>query len=267
MNENRIKLGYHISIGDGLTKTAKNILNEKLTAVQIFPGSPKNYFPGTKYTTNDFNAMKNLNIPKFVHINYFVNLANDIPVIPKSISENMIFCDKIGATGLVVHMGSNKNKKEGMLLTMSNINDAIQKYKETTGTSPSVKILIETTAEGGNRLKFDDILEILENAPYIGMTYDTAHMYAAGYNVIEHIEKYHSLIDLVHLNNPSPNVVFGKHKDQHDVSLFDTTAKFTAIEMENIITLCKLYDIPMIMENDNDEDVVTHKLICEKFNN
>ena len=83
-----------MSISEGLIKTAKKILEQKLTAVQIFPGSPKSYFPGTKHTEADFKAMQNLNIPKFVHINYFVNPANDTAVIPKSIAENMIFCDK-----------------------------------------------------------------------------------------------------------------------------------------------------------------------------
>lgn len=263
-----MKIGYHISISKGLTQTAKNIIKEKMTAVQIFPGSPKSYFPGTKHTDADFKAMQNLNIPKFVHINYFVNLANDTPVIPKSISENLAFADNIGATGLVIHMGSNKDTNKGMNLTIFNITEAIAKFKNTNGGfEPKTKILIETTSEGGNRLKFDKILELVDKYGVqlnIGMTYDTAHMYAAGRDVVKDIEKYHGLIDLIHLNNPSPIVEFGKHKDQHDVSLFDETAKFTKIEMENIINLCKLYDIPMVMENSDDE--ISHKLICEKFN-
>lgn len=256
------KIGYHISIDKGLTETAKNIVKEKMTATQIFPGNPRNYFPGNKHTDADLNAMKNLNIPIFVHSNYFINLADDKLVIPKSIMENIIFSDKIGATGLVIHMGSNKSITDGMNLTMSNINEAVEKYKKLTGISPKVKILIETTAEGGNRLKFDNILEIIENSN-IGMCYDTAHMYAAGYDVVKHIEKYHEVIDLVHLNNPSPNVEFGKHKDQHDISLFNESGKLTKIEIENIINLCKLYDIPCITESGNNEE--DYKVLFEKY--
>ena len=114
-----MRIGYHISIKDGLTKTAKEIKDKKLSTVQIFPGSPKSYFPGEKHTQSDFDAMKN--IPKFVHINYFVNPAGENPVIPKSIAENMIFCDKIGADGLVIHMGSHKNIDHGMIATEFNI--------------------------------------------------------------------------------------------------------------------------------------------------
>lgn len=261
-----MKIGYHISISKGLIQTAKNIVNEKMTAVQIFPGSPKSYFPGTKNSDSDFKAMQSLNIPKFVHINYFVNLANDTEVIPKSIAENLIFADRIGASGLVIHMGSNKDIKKGMDLTIFNITEAITKFKIANGgVEPQTKILIETTAEGGNRLKFDKILEIVDKYGVqlnIGMCFDTAHMYAAGYDVVKTIEKYHGLIDLVHLNNPSPIVEFGKHKDQHDVSLFDETAKFSKVEIDNIINLCKLYDLPMIMETGTMME--DHELIIEK---
>lgn len=258
----KMKIGYHISIKDGLTKTVQKIKEQNMTAVQIFPGSPRSYFPGTKNTIEDFMAMKNLNIPKFVHINYFVNLCGDKEVIQKSIAENMIFCDKINADGLVIHMGSEKNKNKGMTQTVFNIKESYKKYKEITGNEPRVKILIETTAEGGQRLKWDKILDLLEIMPELGLVYDSAHMYAAGYDVIDHIEKNYKLIDLVHLNNPSPNVEFGKHKDQHDISLFSEEGKFTIDEIDQIVNICKKYDIPMVMETgDMENDLMT----CEKY--
>lgn len=262
-----MKIGYHISISGGFIKTAKNIIEEKMTAVQIFPGSPKSYFPGTKYTIEDYEALKKLNIPKFVHINYLINLADNKPVIPKSLEENLKFCDKINADGLIIHMGSNKSVELGMQITYNNINESYIRFEKSEGKKPNTKILIETTAEGGNRLKFDKIVEFIDlynNEYNLGMCFDTAHVYAAGYNVIEYIEKYKKYINVIHLNNPSPNVEFGKHKDQHDVSLFDKNAKFTNIEIENIISLCKLYDIPMILETG---DMKNDLLLCEKYKN
>jgi len=262
-----MKIGYHISIGKGLIQTAKNIVNEKMTAVQIFPGSPKSYFPGTKHTVQDFLAMTNLNIPKFVHINYFVNLADDKPVIPKSIAENMIFCDKINADGLVIHMGSFKGDASvGISKTIENLRQSQEKYKEISdGKSSRVKILIETTAEGGNRMSFQSILNLIESMPELSIVLDTAHMYAAGYlsiDIINIIEKYHNIIDLVHLNNPSSNVEFGKHKDQHDISLFDADGKFSKIEIENFINICNTYNISMILETGN---MINDLLICQKL--
>lgn len=255
-----MKIGYHISISGGLVKTAHSIKQQKLSAVQIFPGSPRTYFP-SKFSISDFEAFQNLNIPKFVHINYLVNPASDKPVLPKAIAENLQFCDQIGADGLIIHMGSNKDKEGGMELTRHNFLRAYEK------TGAKTKILIETTAEGGERLKLDLILKFLEENKdlNVGMCLDTAHIYAAGYDVVETIEKYHDKIDVVHLNNPSPNVEFGKHKDQHDVSLFDSTAKLSEREIENIISLCKLYNIPMILETGTMfEDV---NMINEKYNN
>lgn len=241
-----MKIGYHISISGGLVKTAQSIKQQKMSAVQIFAGSPRTYFP-SKFTQNDFEAFQNLNIPKFVHINYLVNPASDKPVLPKAIAENLQFCDQIGADGLIIHMGSNKDKEGGMELTRHNFLRAYEK------TGSKTKILIETTAEGGDRLKFDLILKFLEENKdlNISMCLDTCHMYAAGYtssDIINIIEEHHDKIGLIHLNNPSPNVELGKHKDQHDVSLFDPNGKFSKIEIENIINISMLYDNPLILE-------------------
>jgi len=270
-----MKIGYHISISDGLIKTAKKITEQKLSAVQIFPGSPRNYFPGAKHTIHDFKAMKKLNIPKFVHINYFVNLSGDNPVIPKSIAENMIFCDKINADGLVIHMGSHKDIATGMSQTLENLRVAHEKYKKLSNDAePRVKILIETTAEGGNKHKWDKILELKKligtNNPFvpeIKICVDTCHLYSAGYtaeNICKMIEENHKDIGLIHLNNPSSNVVLGKHKDQHDIPLFSEEGKFSKNEIENFINLGKLYNIPMVMETGTPE---VDFLICEKMYN
>ena len=243
-----MKIGYHKSISKGLIQTVKEIKEEELSCVQIFAGSPRSYFPSEKYTIDDFIHMSNLNIPKFVHINYFVNLCGDKEVIQESISKNMIFCDKINADGLVIHMGSEKDIEKGMSKTLENLLFAKKKYVEEIGEESRVKILIETTSEGGNRLKWNSILNLLELDKTLGMVYDTAHMYAAGYDVIKHIEENHKLIDLIHLNNPSPNVEFGKHKDQHDISLFSEKGKFTYDEISKIIELCDKFDLPMVLE-------------------
>jgi deoxyribonuclease-4 len=253
-----MKIGYHISISKGLSEAAKNVIKEKMTAVQIFPGSPRTYFPGK---VSDFESFKTLNVPKFVHINYLVNLADSKPVIFKSIAENLKFSEQVESCGLVIHMGSNPNKEQGMKNTVDNINNAI----EILGYKPTTKILIETTSEGGNRLKWNDILELKKLMPNIGVCVDTCHLYSAGYShnqIIEIIEKYNDVIDLIHLNNPSPNVEMGNHKDQHDISLFDVKGKFSNIEIENFISVCNLYKIPMILETGqlkNDFDLIKEK--------
>ena len=135
-------------------------------------------------------------------------------------------------------------------------------------TNSKTKILIETTAEGGNYLKFDDIIDFINNNKLnIGMVIDTAHLYAAGYNseqIIDLIKTNNKIIDCIHLNNPSPNVNFGEHKDQHDISLFNKNGKFSKIEIDNFIEICKFYDLPMILETGENifEQV---NLIVEKY--
>jgi len=251
-----MKLGYHLSISKGLKVVAEQAISEKLGAIQIFPGSPRSYFPSS-HTNENIQALKHLNIPKYVHINYYVNPASDKAVLPKSLADNLNFCDSINASGLIIHMGSNKNREEGIKNTLYNFKRAYQK------TNAKTKILIESTAEGGNRLSLNDIIEFVDNYPELnlGMCFDTAHSYAAGYDVLEIIEKYHKYIDLIHLNNPSPEVEFGKHLDRHNISLFDESGKFDNREIDNIVNMIKLHDIPMILETG---DMSNDTILCKK---
>lgn len=255
-----MRIGYHISISDGLSKSAQFCKTEKLSAVQIFAGSPRTYFP-SKHSLADLADFKNLNIPKFVHSNYLINPASDKPVLPKAIADNLKFCDEIGADGLVIHMGSCKDKNLGMELTLINITEA---YKKSNSTS---KILIETTAEGGEKLKFGLIVKFIKDNPELNllMVIDTAHLFAAGYTsdqIVSLIEEHYKIIGLIHLNNPSPVVEFGKHKDQHDVSLFANEGKFNRGEIDNFINISNLYNIPMILETGTKHEDF---LICETY--
>ena len=112
------------------------------------------------------------------------------------------------------------------------------------------KVVIEGTAEGGKRLTLENAVFFIENSKNLnlGLCIDTAHVYAAGYNVIETIEKYHKYVTVIHLNNPNPEVLPGKHLDRHNISLFSETARLTKTEIENIMILADLYNIPMILE-------------------
>jgi deoxyribonuclease IV len=244
-----MKIGYHISISGGLTKCAQTIKEQKLSSVQIFPGSPRSYYPST-HSEDALESFRNLKIPKFVHINYFVNPASDNKNNLPSLEQNLLFCDSIEANGLVVHMGSNKDTKKGLELTKKNITEAYEK------SGAKTKILLETTAEGGNKLKLPLIIDFIKQNPElnVGMCVDTCHLFSAGYKskeIVEVIEQYHQYIDCIHLNNPSPNVEIGKHKDQHDISLFDISGKFTKKEIDNFISISSLYKIPLILETGN----------------
>lgn len=259
-----MNIGYHSSISKGLYSVALEVNKLKLSAIQIFSGNPRNYFPSV-HTNENLKAFNELNIPKFVHMNYLLNLSNSIPVIPTSIAQNLKFCDDINASGLIIHMGSNSNKEDGLRLTYDNIKSARNKTK-----SLKTSILIETTAEGGYRLKLDDIDSFVKEFGKelnVAIVADSAHLYAAGYTaeqIVEYLDKNKNVVKCLHLNNPSPNVIFGRHKDQHDIPLFDESGKFSKIEIENFITISNLHSIPMIMENYDDEN--THKMICEKYN-
>jgi len=252
-----MRIGYHTSISEGLKKTAKYIKDTGMSATQIFAGSPRTYYVSKNQSERHY--IKELNCYKVVHINYLVNPAKSRPAIPKSIIDNIRFCRDIDADGIVIHWGSNENLKEALHYSYENFLAVRNKIGLET------KILIETTAEGGNKLKFNTLIDFYDKYKdelNLGLCFDTAHLYAAGYNVFKLIEKHGKNIDVMHLNNPSPDVVFGKHLDRHNMSLFDEAGKFTREEIYELMRLGTKYDIPMILETGEPHNDF---MICESI--
>jgi deoxyribonuclease IV len=252
-----MKIGYHLSISEGLKKTAEFIKLNNINVVQIFSGSPRTYYPSKNENQRIF--LKELNCLKFVHINYLVNLAKDNASVPKSIVENIKFCKDIDANGLIIHWGSNENINSGLKFTYENMKQIRQEIGN------DIKILLETTAEGGNKLKLETLINFhfkYKDELNIGLCVDTAHIYAAGYDVFEIIKKHHNEIDLIHLNNPSPEVIYGNHLDRHNVSLFDNQGKFSNEEIYKLIKILYDYNLPMILETGDQHN---DYLLCEKM--
>ena len=252
-----MRIGYHTSIAEGLKKTAMFIKSTNMSAMQIFAGSPRIYY--VSKNNSERHHIKDLNCYKIVHLNYLVNPAKSRPAIPKSIIDNIKFCRDINADGLVIHWGSNENLKEGLHYSYENFLTVRNKIGLET------KLLIETTAEGGNKLKFNTLIDFYQKYKdklNLGLCFDTAHLYAAGYNVFELIEKYGKDIDVIHLNNPSPDVVFGNHLDRHNISLFDESGKFSKEEIYEILKLGVKYNIAMILETGDQHNDF---LICESI--
>lgn len=248
-------LGYHVSI-------SKNIdfydlcKKENLGSLQLFSGSPRSYFP-SNWTEDRINKLKDLNISKFVHINYFVNIANNAPIVFKSIVKNLEFCKSICATGLILHMGSHASREEGMNNMINNLSGA---YK----IDSIPYIILETTAGGGNKFaSIEDMLILSEKSHKIKLCFDTAHMYANGIDkntIIGLIKKCKDNLSVVHLNNPNKEVIFGNHLDRHNVPLLDGV--FSKDDIFDIVEILDTLKIPTILETG---DMVNDLHIIQKY--
>jgi deoxyribonuclease-4 len=127
--------------------------------------------------------------PVAAHGNYLINLAAaDQRVLHQSVeafAEELKRCRDLGIEFLVMHPGSHGGRviEPGLSGFVKNLDLAI----ETSGVS-GVCVLIENTAGQGNSLgsSFEQIGYILQNSAYsntLGICYDTAHGFAAGYDI------------------------------------------------------------------------------------
>lgn len=190
------------------------------------------------------------------HAPYIVNLANNTNPSKYEFSidfikKELIRCDEMGITKMVLHPGSavGITKEEGL----NNIVNALNIILD--GTT-KCKILLETMAGKGsecgtNISEIAYLINNVNNKEQIGICLDTCHLSDAGYDMKkfnEYLDELSKVIDLnyigcIHIND-SKNPV-GTHKDRHEnfgkgYIGFDT--------LINVIYNERLKDIPKILE-------------------
>lgn len=188
-----LKLGIHVSIAGKIYKSAERAADVGCNTMQIFSRNPRQ-LRNTSLDEEDIKIfrkkVKQAKIdPVVVHIPYTLNLASSkhsfYKITIREFIIDLLEVDKLGAKYLVTHMGSFKGGTEkGGLLRVANALNKI--LKETKGVK--TKILLENTSGSGCWLgyKFSHhkfILERLNDPKRVGVCLDTAHTWAAGYNI------------------------------------------------------------------------------------
>lgn len=175
------------------------------------------------------SAWKNSRVKIVVaHIPYLVNLASSNPELRrKSISRlitEMERAEKLNVPYLVLHPGSNPNKKEGIELIISGLNTVSNSVN-----NPNAKILLETVAGQGNMIgslfeELSHILNKVEKPEHLGICFDTCHVFAAGYDIRGYagynriLKKFDEIIGLqyiktIHINDSKAEI--GTQVDRH----------------------------------------------------
>lgn len=180
----------------------------------------------------EFNAAWQKSSVKQViaHVPFLVNLASPHSEIwQKSISRlitEISHSNKLGAPFLVLHPGSyrNSSRKEGIKRVIEALNIILQRVH-----NPSTRILLETMAGQGTMMgsRFEEIAHILEKVEkpeFLGVCFDTAHVFIAGYDIRGYrgheitLSKFDNIIGLdkikvIHLNDSKTKL--GSHNDRH----------------------------------------------------
>lgn len=227
-------LGKHTSIAGGLSCALDRAAEMGCTALQFFSRNPRGWAarPLADEEAETFRETRSRYdlASVTIHTNYLVNLAAVDPVVrERSIAafhDELERAARLGAEYLVVHPGSSRGGTVG-----EGIRNAIEAIREAADglDLDGVTVLIENTAGQGDCIgrSYEQVAEIVEGAERdvrMGMCLDTAHSFAAGYELLSEagfkrtIKKIRETVGVervrvIHFNDSK--VPFGSNVDRH----------------------------------------------------
>ena len=223
-------LGTHMSIAEGIAKTAENVVKMNANTMQIFSRNPRgsSYKNYSKEEVECFQKIRRENQfgPLLAHAPYTMNLASaDERVYEFAcmvIREDIARMDALQIENIVFHPGSHTGigAEAGIGNIVAGLDQAI------TG-EESIMILLETMSGKGTEIgvSFEELKEIRDGVKHperIGVCLDTCHVFAAGYDIVNDLDKVLEefdrvmgldLLRTIHLNDSM--MPFGSHKDRH----------------------------------------------------
>lgn len=247
----KAKVGFHVSIAGGISKSVSNARDLGCNAFQIFTRNPRGWSANPlrekdiqefkKELARNNNNLKITNNSIFVHMPYLPNLSSsDNSIYRKSLnvlSQEVERCRKLTIPYLVLHLGSHQGKgsEHGIDLVVNACNSVLHKGKKGANSEGEVTLLLENSAGQKHNVgsDFEEIRAILDklkssgNKKYVGVCLDTCHAFAAGYDlrteksVDKTFDEFNKIIGmkenlkLVHLNDSKDNLSSGRDRHEH----------------------------------------------------
>lgn len=188
------RIGFHAPITGGLHEALVIAKETGCDTVQIFSRNPRGWMakPLTKESIELFRKTQRLTkiSPVVIHCNYLVNLAaSDELLLEKSrasFREEVERALLLGVDYLVVHPGSARGalEAEGIAICAKSLKLACKGLK-----LGRFQILLENTAGQGECIghRFEHLRAIMDACPALplGVCFDTAHAFTAGYDIRE----------------------------------------------------------------------------------
>jgi deoxyribonuclease IV len=228
------RYGKHTSIAGGLARSLERAAELGCTSLQIFSRNPRGWASpplGEEEAAAFREARARLELgPVVVHDNYLINLASSDDVIRErsieAFRDELERAIRIGADYLVTHPGSVKDgsRAKGVRSCVKAILRAAKGLD-----LGGLTVLIENTAGQGGCIgrSFEEVAGIIEGccgSIAIGACLDTAHTFAAGYDLLtqeKFVETMEALggsvgferVRVVHFNDSK--VGLGANVDRH----------------------------------------------------
>lgn len=187
MSEKELLIGGHVSAAGGLKNAINNAEAIGANAIQIFGSSPQTWVVRMPSDTDVTEYKKRLHASNvkqvYLHAAYLVNLASASDLIYRrsvqSLTDHLKVAEKIGAEGLIFHVGSSKGIARDEALRQE-----IEGMKKVIESVPGrAHLIMENTAGGGEKIwSIEDIGFLFKKigSRRVKVCFDTAHAFEAG---------------------------------------------------------------------------------------
>jgi deoxyribonuclease-4 len=265
-------LGAHISTAGGVANAPARADDIGATAMQIFTKQPNRWAehevaPEEAAAFRDALAKSGVRFTN-AHDSYLINLASpDAALRAKSIESfraELRRCHALGLDALVSHPGNfMDDRADGIARNADAITQALEQEPGAT------RLLMELTAGQGTVIgaTFEEMALLLKKIPAklrkrMGVCLDTAHVFAAGYDLIKDYDGVWARCDdllgierlgLLHLNDSKAPL--GSKKDRHQLL---GAGEIGAGPFERIMRDHRLANIPKVLETPKGDDMVTN---------
>lgn len=186
-------LGGHVSISGGVDKAPKRARDVTCDCMQIFSKNQMQWKTKPldleeaerfKASCSEFKVAETV-----IHDSYLINLASPNRLLLKQSREafldEMVRAKHLGVRNLIFHPGAHmgSGEQEGLKRIAESMNWARSAFG-----SGDVRLVMEITAGQGSVLgySFDQlarVISLLDDQINVGVCFDTAHAYAAGYDI------------------------------------------------------------------------------------
>ena len=259
-----MRIGAHASIAGGVANAVDRQLEEGGNCGQIFSHSPQ-VWQSPSIDPDDATAFREATAaadigPWLIHTSYLVNLCTPKEDLrEKSIASMQEEVDAASALGLPyvnVHLGAHTGagERQGLANAVGAL-DAVE-------VPDDVTILIESDAGSGTKLggAFEHLATVLDESTHdLGMCLDTAHAFAAGYDISTAggvdatVAELASTVGLdrlaaIHLNDSKH--ACGTNKDEH---AHIGEGEIGEDGMQAVITHPELATVPMVLETPTED--------------
>ena len=261
-----LNIGCHLSASKGYTHMAKEAISIGGNTFQFFTRNPRG---GKAKEVDPKDVESFLNISKengfakiLAHAPYTINVCSADEGIRKfgkdTMKDDLEKLEFVPGNMYNFHPGSHvgQGTDEGIRLIIEALNEILWKEQSTT-------ILLETMAGKGSEVgrSFEELKRIIDGVELkekLGVCLDTCHVYDAGYDIVNNLDKvldeFDKVIGLdrlkaIHIND-SKNP-FESHKDRHE-KIGEGSIGIEAFK--RIINHPKLRDLPFYLETPNELD-------------